>query len=284
MDMLGIVDQTELVSPSSVGSNFAVQVRSIPSRISEDPFFFESAPGTETKMLGAALRRERSETEFIYFTDLYNRLSSPEETSSANSYISLWMDPFKALIPSLTTYQIRIVPSFRHDFGEYCGLQLPNMTVGIEPRASTLSYLYGHGHFGDLSSDSTATVSAYFDRLLDWIFTGIRQRIIESSIKLIYQIEDMAAVDEFLKDNAFLNDLLVEAHSKIIEIFGSETNVQLELIDDPDFRGNPKLYAVILTPLTAMEAMPIQERLDNAWWLGNLERAHGKFNIVLEYV
>jgi len=120
--------------------------------------------------------------------------------------------------------------------------------------------------------------------LLDWIFTGIRQRIIESSIKLIYQIEDMAAVDEFLKDNAFLNDLLVEAHSKIIEIFGSETNVQLELIDDPDFRGNPKLYAVILTPLTAMEAMPIQERLDNAWWLGNLERAHGKFNIVLEYV
>src|SRR5262249_40894635 len=159
-------------------------------------------------------------------------------------------------------YQTRISLSLQHDFWMYRDLQAPNVKAGIVgPSASTLSCLWGH--WRDISSDSTAIVSAYFDQLLDLIVTGIWRRKIEYSIELIYQIEEPEAVAEFLNNNVFLNELLVEAHAKIAEFFGSETKVHLELIDDQDYWVTPKLYAVILTQLTAMKAMPIQERLDN---------------------
>jgi hypothetical protein len=100
----------------------------------------------------------------------------------------------------------------------------------------------------------------------------------------LYQIEDSKAVTEFLAHNAFLRDLLVEAHDKIVEFFGEDADVHLELYEDPDFRADRQLYAVIFTPLAAKDAIPIQERFDDAWWLDNLAKAHGKFNIIVEYV
>jgi hypothetical protein len=105
-----------------------------------------------------------------------------------------------------------------------------------------------------------------------------------AALEGLYQIEDSEAVTEFLVQNTFLYDLLVEAHGKIVEFFGEDADVHLEVYEDPDFVCDRKLYAVIVTPLAAKDAIPLQKRLDDAWWLNNLMRACGKFNIIVEYV
>jgi hypothetical protein len=109
----------------------------------------------------------------------------------------------------------------------------------------------------------------------------IPQRV---ALEEIYQIEDSEAVAEFLAQNTFLYDLLVEAHDQIVEFFGEGADVHLEVCDDPDSGGDRQLYAVIVTSLAAKDAIPLQEHLDDAWWLDNLMRARGKFNIIVEYV
>lgn len=98
------------------------------------------------------------------------------------------------------------------------------------------------------------------------------------------QSEAPAAVAQFLQENAFLNDLLVEIRDRVSKVFGAATSIRLDLLDDPDFLGEPKLYAVILTPLAAESALALQARLDDEWWLDNLERARGKLNIYTECV
>jgi hypothetical protein len=99
-----------------------------------------------------------------------------------------------------------------------------------------------------------------------------------------YQIEEPVAVSQFLSHHPYLANLLVEARQQISEIFGQATRVKLELLDDPEFRGNPELFAVILTPLTAEEGLALENQLDQKWWLDNLDRAQGKFNITVGFV
>lgn len=91
-------------------------------------------------------------------------------------------------------------------------------------------------------------------------------------------------VAQFIQENAFLAELLVEIRAKVSEMFGAATQIRLDLLDDPEFLGQPKLYAVILTPLAAEAALALQGRLDDDWWLDNLDRAQGKLNLCLEYV
>ncbi len=107
---------------------------------------------------------------------------------------------------------------------------------------------------------------------------------ISAAATAAYQSEASAAVAQFLQENAFLNDLLVEIRDWVSKVFGAATSVRLDLLDDPEFRGEPQLYVVILTPLAAEAALALQARLDDEWWLDNLERARGKLNIYTECV
>lgn len=102
-----------------------------------------------------------------------------------------------------------------------------------------------------------------------------------------YQMEEPIAVSQFLHRHPFLASLLAEAWPKVNEVFGvfgKDTRVKLALFDDPEFLGNPKLYAMILTPLAVEAVLPLQSRFDQTWWLDNLERAQGKLNFDVEYV
>jgi hypothetical protein len=155
----------------------------------------------------------------------------------------------------------------------------------------------------DFGWRSPLLLTSVFDRVLDHVSVGVSQEgclsdlwyknlvshfaghsLQHADLGNLYDIEDSEAVTAFLTQNAFLRDLLVEAHGKIVEFFGEGTNVHLELVDDPDLGEDRQLYAVIFTSLATKDAIPLQESLDNAWWLDNLERASGKFNIIVEYV
>ena len=99
-----------------------------------------------------------------------------------------------------------------------------------------------------------------------------------------YQIEEPVAVAEFLRRHPFLPDLLSEARQQISAIFGTETPVELSLFDDPEWQGNPELCAQILTRLSAEEGLALQDRFDQSWWIDNLDRAQGKFVIMVGFV
>jgi hypothetical protein len=99
-----------------------------------------------------------------------------------------------------------------------------------------------------------------------------------------YQIEEPLAVAEFLRQHPFLDGLLIEARQQISHVFGQATPVELRLYDEPEYRGNPELYAEILTSLTVEESLTLQETLDQNWWLDNLDRGQGKFHIMVGFI
>jgi hypothetical protein len=105
-----------------------------------------------------------------------------------------------------------------------------------------------------------------------------------SSLNDLYQIEEPDAVAEFLDRRPFLSDLLMEAYNKIIEVFGKGTPVKLKLFHDPAYPGSSKLFAVISTSLSAEEAIKLEDKLDQTWWIQNLDRARCQFNITVEFV
>ena len=84
-------------------------------------------------------------------------------------------------------------------------------------------------------------------------------------------------VVQFLEENKFLLPLIEEAEQKVFSIFGQNQDIRLDLLDN-------KLYLVIYTELSVKEAMELEKKLDEEWWLSNIHRANGKFNIIVEYV
>ena len=100
----------------------------------------------------------------------------------------------------------------------------------------------------------------------------------------LFRIDERQNVYDYLQQNTFLIDLLFETHQQVKQFFGEEAYVKLELLTDPESTNGTKLFAVILTSLSSDEAIRLQEKLNDEWWLDNLERAKCLFNIDVEYI
>ncbi len=208
--------------------------------------------------------RKKVEPGIVALIEERDQWNLPGDTASANACLSLYIVRYSAV-------ERPWQPQFRNDFEWW----------GASPRSSAL----GHWH-------NPIFVGIYeqeYPRYLPYLacpdeVVAPTSALHSVTLKEIYHIEDSEALAEFLTHNAFLHDLLIEAHGKIVEFFGEGVDVHLEVCDDPDSGGDRKLYAVIVTPLAAKDAIPLQEQFDDAWWLNNLMRAQGKFNIIVEYV
>lgn len=86
----------------------------------------------------------------------------------------------------------------------------------------------------------------------------------------------------FLTRNDFLVPLLIEANREIKKHF-PESDLYLEVVNDPEAKDKRQLLLYISTKLAPREARPILKKLDNEWWLAALEKAQGKLCISLEY-
>jgi hypothetical protein len=60
--------------------------------------------------------------------------------------------------------------------------------------------------------------------------------------------------------------------------------VTLEVVSDPEVEGVEELFAYILTSLPVNEALARLHRLDEEWFLDQLDRVGGRFNFNLEFV
>jgi hypothetical protein len=257
------------VDSSSVGSMRAVFASRLFRRQSADSLLSAAAEAYWTPRSTLGPLSEKVESEIVTYVEEQDQWDLPGKTASANAGLPLFEMPILISISGTVERLYQPFPS--HAFPWW----------GASPSPSI------------------------FGRRLDWPFGGVYRQeyphlllchvcLAEVAVSTstpqsvlleeLYQIEDSEAVAGFLAQNAFLYDLLVEAHGKIVEFFGEDADMHLEVSDDPDSGGDRQLYAVIVTSLAAMDAISIQERFDDAWWLDNLMRARGKFNIIVEYV
>ena len=85
-----------------------------------------------------------------------------------------------------------------------------------------------------------------------------------------------------LEKYPFLVSLLLEAYVEVGNYF-PHSRVFLEVFDDPEVEGMDKLFAYIRTPLPVDEALARLDKLDEEWFLDQLDRAAGRFNFNLEF-
>ncbi|MDQ3714014.1 MAG: hypothetical protein M3388_17600 [Acidobacteriota bacterium] len=99
-----------------------------------------------------------------------------------------------------------------------------------------------------------------------------------------YEISNFEEVKSFLSKNRFLISLLEEIPNKIFQYYGGEQKIALEVFYEPDFPQSSKLWVSVLTELSAEEARSIMDKIDEDWWLANINRAKCKLNIGIDYV
>ena len=90
--------------------------------------------------------------------------------------------------------------------------------------------------------------------------------LIEPLSKL-YRFRERSAVAAFLEENSVLSDVLLEAHRRIQEHFGPDTDIVLEVIPDPEVGGEQDFVAHIKTSLSSEEAHRRLDLFDREWWL-----------------
>lgn len=98
-----------------------------------------------------------------------------------------------------------------------------------------------------------------------------------------YQFKDGPAVNKFVRENAFLTELLLEAREKIREYFGEDVSAALDVVKERDAKSSGRLFVFILTTLRPKEAVARLDALDNDWWLAALAKAQGKVTIDIDY-
>ena len=103
------------------------------------------------------------------------------------------------------------------------------------------------------------------------------------ALERIYSLRNAAAVRRFLRAHPQLLEVLLEAYIHLQRYFGSKPQVTLEVVSDPEVEGLEELFAYILTDLPVDEAMARLDKLDQEWFLDQLDRVDGRLNFNLEF-
>lgn len=105
-----------------------------------------------------------------------------------------------------------------------------------------------------------------------------------SRLRRLYEFRGGLALERFLRDNDFLITLLLDAPEEIRKHFDSGTRVALEIVEDPEARGDQQLFVVVRTKFPPKVARALLAQLDQNWWLDVLPAARGKMEIATERV
>lgn len=128
-----------------------------------------------------------------------------------------------------------------------------------------------HGsHSGELAdeyAEITFLADRFTERLRQW-----------------YGFKDDAEVADYLEKHHSLSNLLVEAQAEIREYFGSDVQLVLKVVKDPDVGDDQRLFVLIQTDMSPEDALDRLDELYDAWWLDALPEADHKMSIDVEYL
>ncbi len=96
----------------------------------------------------------------------------------------------------------------------------------------------------------------------------------------IYTIDNPREIKDFLLSNDCLMEILFEAPEHIYRIFG-QVPIHLELHKDPE-EGWDELFIVIKSSYSAEEALRLENRLAEEWFLDRIRDTKGKLNVTEE--
>lgn len=99
----------------------------------------------------------------------------------------------------------------------------------------------------------------------------------------LYNIRRESEVFEFLEDKPSLISLVVKAHERIRDYFGSSTELVLEVITDPEASEDYELVIFVHTNLSPDDAFSKLEQLDEGWWLDASSDMSEKLCIHMEF-
>jgi len=88
-------------------------------------------------------------------------------------------------------------------------------------------------------------------------------------------------VISFVRKYPFLLSILEEAPDQIYRIFGKDILLRLELHHDPQ-EGWDELFIVIRSAYGAEEAIRLENRLAEEWFLDRIKETRGKLNMTEE--
>lgn len=115
--------------------------------------------------------------------------------------------------------------------------------------------------------------------LLD-ILGSARLHVLEK----MYSFRDAMAVQRFLQMHPHVVRVLLDAYPYLLKHFGPDPQVVLEVISDREAESWDQLFAYVCTPLPVNEALARLDRLDQEWFLDQLDRVEDLFNFNLEIV
>ena len=99
-------------------------------------------------------------------------------------------------------------------------------------------------------------------------------------LEKLYVFKNPKEIYGFVLSNDFLLDILFDAPDQISRIFGKVTLV-LELHRDPE-EGWDELFIVIKSPYGVEEAIRLEDKLAEEWFLDRMHDTQGKLNITEE--
>ena len=100
-------------------------------------------------------------------------------------------------------------------------------------------------------------------------------------LEKLYTFDNPKEIENFLLTNNYLIDILFSAPDHIERIFGMVL-LHLELHHDPE-EGWDELFIVIKTPYKTEEAIRLENRLAEEWFLDRTKETNGKLNIIEEH-
>jgi len=102
-------------------------------------------------------------------------------------------------------------------------------------------------------------------------------------LEQLYIFREKAEILHFLEAKKFLLPLLEDAYTTIRSYFPA-SDLLLEVVIDPEITHERQLVIFIAIKENAEEASEALDKLDEDWWMGNMDRAQGSLCITLEFI
>jgi len=94
-------------------------------------------------------------------------------------------------------------------------------------------------------------------------------------------VGEQSGIRKFLEENEYLYPILAEAPGKIFSVFGTDVKISLELHRDPE-EDWEELFIIIKSHYATDEAVRLEKKLAEEWFLLRLQSTKGKLNITEE--
>jgi hypothetical protein len=102
-------------------------------------------------------------------------------------------------------------------------------------------------------------------------------------LECLFNIKQKSRVQEFLLKNRYLFPLILEAYSKIDELFHPKHKCALSVVEDPE-EGGAVLLLAIQACETDSQAFETLGKFNGSWWLANLHRSKYLMTIDLRFM